>query len=110
MSLFSLLFKRDERVLDHLAQEIARRCRSDVHQHLSIAAQAMTLNEVQGYVRSRVAMLVRREAAAALARRGNPKRISRQALAQRATDYVVPLVVRQLPMSAPIVPAGRKAG
>ena len=109
MSLFSLLFRRDEQMLDQMAQEIARRCRSDVQQHLSIAAHAMTQNEVQGYVRSRAAMLLRREASAALSRRGKLDQNTRRRLVTRATDYVVPLVLRQLPMTTSPT-SSRRAG
>ncbi len=107
MYLLSLLTKRNERALDQLALEIARRCRSDVQQRLSVAAHAMTPHEAQGYVRSRAATLIRREATAALSRRGKLSHGTRQALVKRATDYVVPLVIRQLP--SPVV-AVRKAG
>jgi len=109
MQLLSHIFPWNQRSLDRLAVEIARRCRDEVGGRLSCAALAMTPNEARGYVRSRAAKVIRREADAALERRELRTESNRRELVRQATDWVTPLVIHEL-SARRAVPADRKAG
>lgn len=84
------------RDVDLLARQIAENSAPAVLHRVAGRTARMTLCETRGYIRARAAVEIRNRTRAALVRSSAATADQRAHVIRRATDRVVPLVLRQL--------------
>jgi len=94
--LLKLLFSRHPtRLVDQLAERVARNSHAELVERVREKTAGMGLFEIRGYVRAHAGRLVEREVEAALKGHRSADHLRPHVVA-RATEQLVSLVVRQL--------------
>jgi hypothetical protein len=84
------------RLMDGVVRLVAERSAAAVGRVVAGRVQGMSLCEMRGYIRARAGVEVRRQTRTALGREVNSDAAWENAVAARATERVVALVMRQL--------------